>query len=67
MLYDATVLGLICCCGCQQDATVALKFARSQVHAWGMFAKEAIKDGAMVCEYVGEGIRKEVWSWQPAS
>ena len=30
------------------------------MHAWGMFAKEAIEEGAPVCEYVGEEIRKEV-------
>ena len=44
----------------QQGAKAALKFARSPVHAWGMFAKEAIEEGALVCEYVGEEIRKEV-------
>jgi len=30
------------------------------VHAWGMFAKEGIEEGALVCEYVGEEIRKAV-------
>ena len=58
--FQIVMRGLIFYCGCRQDATVALKFARSRVHAWGMFAKEAIKDGATVCEYVGEVIRKEV-------
>ena len=47
-------------CSCKQGAKAALKFARSPVHAWGMFAKEVIEDGALVCEYVGEEIRKAV-------
>ena len=47
-------------CSCKQGAKAALKFARSPVHAWGMFAKEGIDEGALVCEYVGEEIRKAV-------
>ncbi len=30
------------------------------MHAWGMFAKEGIEEGALVCKYVGEEIRKAV-------
>ena len=37
-----------------------LKFARSKVHAWGIFARAPIKADETVVEYVGEVIRREV-------
>lgn len=37
-----------------------LKFGRSPVHAWGLFAKEHIQPDEFVIEYVGERIRREV-------
>lgn len=39
-----------------------LKFARSKVHAWGIFARLPIKADETVVEYVGEVIRREVRS-----
>ncbi len=37
-----------------------LKFARSKVHDWGLFALEPIPQGDMVLEYVGEVISQKV-------
>ena len=37
-----------------------LKFARSKVHAWGIFACAPIRVEEAVVEYVGELIRREV-------
>jgi histone-lysine N-methyltransferase SETD1 len=37
-----------------------LKFARSPIHDWGLYAMEAISAGEMVIEYVGEVIRQQV-------
>lgn len=37
-----------------------LKFARSRIHDWGLFAKEPIGEGEMVIEYVGEVVRRSV-------
>jgi len=37
-----------------------LKFARSPIHAWGLYAMERITKGEMVIEYVGEVIRAAV-------
>ncbi|KAK9863723.1 hypothetical protein WJX84_008689, partial [Apatococcus fuscideae] len=37
--------------------TKDLKFGRSQVHAWGLFAMERIEPGDFVIEYVGQLIR----------
>ncbi|KAK9838060.1 hypothetical protein WJX74_010862 [Apatococcus lobatus] len=37
--------------------TKDLKFGRSHVHAWGLFAMETIEPGDFVIEYVGELIR----------
>lgn len=34
-----------------------LKFARSRIHDWGLFALEPIAADEMVIEYVGQGIR----------
>jgi hypothetical protein len=38
----------------------ALKFSRSPIHDWGLYAAEAIGPGEMVIEYVGEVIRAQV-------
>ena len=40
-----------------QGRTKDLKFGRSRVHAWGLFAMETIEPGDFVIEYVGELIR----------
>ena len=37
-----------------------MKFARSGIHAWGLFALEPIAADEMVIEYVGSGIRQSV-------
>ncbi|KAF8892939.1 hypothetical protein BD779DRAFT_1436361 [Infundibulicybe gibba] len=37
-----------------------LRFARSPIHDWGLYAMEKISKGEMVIEYVGEVIRAQV-------
>ena len=37
-----------------------LRFARSPIHDWGLYAMEPIARGEMVIEYVGEVIRAQV-------
>lgn len=37
-----------------------LKFSRSPIHDWGLYAAESITPGEMVIEYVGEVIRAQV-------
>ena len=37
-----------------------LKFARSGIHGWGLYALEHIAADEMVIEYVGEVVRNEV-------
>ena len=37
-----------------------MKFARSGIHDWGLFALEPILEGSMVIEYVGQVIRQTV-------
>ena len=37
-----------------------LKFARSKIHDWGVFAIEPIEAGDFVVEYVGELVRPRV-------
>jgi len=37
-----------------------LKFERSQIHEWGLFAMETIEQNDMVIEYIGEVIRQQV-------
>jgi hypothetical protein len=37
-----------------------LKFARSQIHNWGLFAMEDIEPRDMVIEYIGEVVRQKV-------
>ena len=37
-----------------------LKFARSSIHDWGLFALEPIQEGEMVIEYVGQSIRQSI-------
>ena len=34
-----------------------VRFGRSPVHAWGLFAKSRIDSGELIIEYVGETIR----------
>lgn len=37
-----------------------LRFGRSRIHEWGLFAMEPIAADEMVIEYVGQNIR-QVW------
>jgi len=37
-----------------------VKFSRSSIHGWGLFAQEAIGADEMVIEYVGELVRSSV-------
>jgi hypothetical protein len=37
-----------------------LRFARSSIHAWGLFAMERIEANEMVIEYIGEIVRQKV-------
>lgn len=37
-----------------------LRFSRSKIHQWGLFACESIASGEAVIEYVGEKIRPSV-------
>ncbi|KZT22302.1 hypothetical protein NEOLEDRAFT_1181040 [Neolentinus lepideus HHB14362 ss-1] len=43
-----------------QSRKKQLRFARSHIHDWGLFAMERISKGDMVIEYVGEIIRAQV-------
>jgi hypothetical protein len=38
----------------------AIRFARSHIHGWGLFANEFISADSMVIEYVGEIVRQSV-------
>ena len=37
-----------------QGRTADLRFGRSRVHAWGLFAKEDIEPEEFIIEYVGQ-------------
>ena len=37
-----------------QGRTADLRFGRSRVHAWGLFAKRAIEPETFIIEYVGQ-------------
>lgn len=37
-----------------------IKFARSQIHGWGLYALETIAPEVMIIEYVGEKVRPTV-------
>ncbi len=37
-----------------------LKFSRSRIHGWGLYALEQIQPEAMIIEYVGEVVRPTV-------
>ena len=37
-----------------------LRFAKSRIHDWGLFAMEPIAEGELVIEYVGQIIRQSV-------
>lgn len=43
-----------------QGRTKGLKFGRSPVHAWGLFAAQPIEPEDFIIEYVGERIRLKV-------
>ena len=38
----------------------ALRFSKSSIHNWGLFACEPINADEMVCEYVGQMVRSIV-------
>src|SRR5690606_30152366 len=37
-----------------------VRFARSAIHNWGLYAMESISAGDMIIEYVGEIVRQQV-------
>ena len=43
--------GVVCL---MQGRTADLRFGRSRVHAWGLFAKQAIEPETFIIEYVGQ-------------
>lgn len=43
-----------------QKRQKSVKFARSRIHNWGLFAMEPIEEREMVIEYVGELVRQKV-------
>ncbi|KIY67062.1 SET domain-containing protein [Cylindrobasidium torrendii FP15055 ss-10] len=43
-----------------QSRKKSLKFSRSAIHDWGLYAEEGISKGEMVIEYVGEVVRGSV-------
>lgn len=43
-----------------QKRQKSLKFARSRIHNWGLFAMEPIETQEMVIEYIGEVVRQKV-------
>ncbi len=43
-----------------QKRKKAVRFARSAIHNWGLYAQEPIYKGEMVIEYVGEVIRPQI-------
>jgi histone-lysine N-methyltransferase SETD1 len=45
---------------CLQFRKKALKFAKSGIHDWGLFALEPIAEGEMVIEYVGTVVRQSI-------
>lgn len=45
---------------CLQLRKKQLKFARSGIHDWGLFALEPIAADEMVIEYVGESLRQSL-------
>jgi SET domain-containing protein len=45
------------CCRCRQKA---LRFGKSRIHRWGVFAMERIRAGELLLEYRGEVIGNAV-------
>lgn len=43
---------------CLQFRKKKLRFGRSRIHEWGLFAMEPIAADEMVIEYVGQNIRQ---------
>lgn len=55
----------MCCDPCGsvwQFRKKKLRFGRSRIHEWGLFAMEPIAADEMVIEYVGQNIRQVSWS-----
>lgn len=42
-----------------------IRFCKSHIHDWGLFAMEPIAADEMVIEYVGQNIRQVRDSWAP--
>ncbi len=42
-----------------------LRFGRSRIHDWGLFAEEPIAADEMIIEYVGQSIRQVRYTIQP--
>jgi len=59
MLFYLLYLNCSFAC-CVQFRKKQLKFARSGIHDWGLFAQEQIAEGEMVIEYVGQVVRQSV-------
>lgn len=50
-----------CFVGCSlQHKSKRVKFGRSSIHNWGLFAQEPIAPDEMVIEYIGEKIRANI-------
>lgn len=45
---------------CFQFRKKLIKFARSRIHGWGLYALEAIAPDEMIVEYIGQKIRPTV-------
>jgi len=56
MLKDNVLAAKLLSCGMLSSREPHLRFGRSKIHAWGIFAEEPISKGDMIIEYRGEVI-----------
>lgn len=56
MLKDKVFAAKLLSCGMLTNREPHLRFGRSKIHAWGVFAEEPISKGDMIIEYRGEVI-----------
>jgi histone-lysine N-methyltransferase SETD1 len=56
MLKDKVLAAKLLSCGMMMNREPHLRFGRSKIHAWGVFAEEPINKGDMIIEYRGEVI-----------
>ncbi len=54
MLKDKVLAAKLLSCGMLSSREPHLRFGRSKIHAWGVFAEEPISKGDMIVEYRGE-------------